>query len=167
MNALWNGELIQKNNDNNEIDCESTSSIIYTCWRVQMYRMTRRENIHSGLTSTLPGLMYHGQSCSYEWVTNNLIMFGNSYQNFFRIVVWLFFLIVYSQAGMNLSTSSFCSECDQNSALSPWTPGTTGSKAQFFRYMGNIALYFGALFRDWRCVPEACMTLQIHTNSGL
>lgn len=65
VNALWNGELIQKNNDNNDIDYVS-------------YDETRGHGFWGHVNPSRINVP--------------------RYQNFFRIMVWLFFLFVYSQA---------------------------------------------------------------------
>ncbi|KAF5363683.1 hypothetical protein D9756_000150 [Leucocoprinus leucothites] len=65
VNALWNGELVQVNNKNNDID--------YT-----PYSQLREHTFVSRIDASR--------------------MSVPRYQNVFRIVVWLFFLVAYSQA---------------------------------------------------------------------
>ncbi|KAL9713203.1 Calcium channel yvc1 [Leucoagaricus gongylophorus] len=65
VNALWNGELVQVNNKNNDIDYIPYSQL--------------RE--HTLISRIDPSRLSVPR-----------------YQNIFRIVVWLFFLVVYSQA---------------------------------------------------------------------
>ncbi|KAJ3572869.1 hypothetical protein NP233_g2814 [Leucocoprinus birnbaumii] len=65
VNALWNGELVQVNNKNNDIDYVP-------------YSQLREHTFISRIDASR--------------------MSVPRYQNIFRIVVWLFFLVVYSQA---------------------------------------------------------------------
>jgi len=60
--------------------------------------LTPRDSLYPGLWITLR-------------ISDWLILTQSScrYQNIFRVVVWLFFLVVYSQAGQHLSTSIPCS----------------------------------------------------------
>ncbi|PPQ64620.1 hypothetical protein CVT24_008357 [Panaeolus cyanescens] len=65
VNALWSGELVQKNNKHNDID-------------YVVYEDTRDRTFWGHFDPSRLGVP--------------------RYQNIFRIVVWLFFLVVYSQA---------------------------------------------------------------------
>jgi len=51
-----------------------------------------------GRTGTRRVLLFLGSLCEL-WESTPLSNFRHSYQNIIRIVIWLFFLIVYSQAG--------------------------------------------------------------------
>ena len=54
----------------------------------------------SGLIWTLPDWVYLGLSLNSSLPTLFLTFLTLvSYQNFFRIFIWVFFLVVYSQAG--------------------------------------------------------------------
>lgn len=88
VNSLWKGDLIQKMNEKFDVDCELSDSL-----------------------TTLTHQPYHVVDVSYsESQTGSFWSHVNPsrlcvprYQNFFRIVVWLFFLFVYSQAGLSYS----------------------------------------------------------------
>ncbi|KAA1466592.1 hypothetical protein DENSPDRAFT_811729 [Dentipellis sp. KUC8613] len=65
VNCLWNGQLVQRNNENHDIDYVPYESLHeHTFWA----------HLNSSRLAV------------------------PRYQNFFRIVIWLFFLVVYSQA---------------------------------------------------------------------
>ncbi|KAJ6628925.1 hypothetical protein B0H10DRAFT_2160819 [Mycena sp. CBHHK59/15] len=69
VNSLWRGEIIQKDNANHDIDCKS--------------------HVHYSETRLSDSFWGHLDPSR---------MSVPRYQNMFRIVVWLFFLLVYSQA---------------------------------------------------------------------
>ncbi|KAJ7241905.1 hypothetical protein B0H12DRAFT_1203933 [Mycena haematopus] len=82
VNSLWRGDIVQKDNENHDIDCRTYAASLT-------------------LTSTVPS------DVEYSDVRANDSFFARldpsrmsvpRYQNMFRIVVWLFFLVVYSQA---------------------------------------------------------------------
>lgn len=68
VNCLWKGDLIQKNNDNHDIDCKfsfflyNISHILIR--RLQSYLMKKPETTVSGLILIPRGLVCHGTSCT-------------------------------------------------------------------------------------------------------
>ncbi|KAF8213829.1 hypothetical protein K438DRAFT_1955928 [Mycena galopus ATCC 62051] len=86
VNALWRGDIVQKNNENHDID-------------YVRYAETRTSDSFFGRLdpSACRSLGTHHYFLPVQQATLADAP-PRRYQNMFRIVVWLFFLVVYSQA---------------------------------------------------------------------
>ena len=69
------------------------------------------------------------------------------YQNIFRIIVWLIFLAIYSQAGLNVFCFSRFLE-STNYTHSQRTFATAGKTAECTRRVGDCPLLHDAFFHN-------------------
>ncbi|KAG5654620.1 hypothetical protein H0H81_011595 [Sphagnurus paluster] len=111
VNALWTGELIQKNNDNHDIDYVP-------------YADTREHTFWGHLDASRLNVP--------------------RYQNMFRIAIWLFFLVVYSQAGKSYTSRR---KHSHNLFVSPRASRAAGQKSPGIGPMGSFALCHGPILR--------------------
>src|SRR5712672_216351 len=75
--------------------------------------------------------------------------FDHSYQNILRIVIWLFFLVVYSQAGVPFL---WFSQIVLNYSNSPRTSRPTGPLVLSPRVMGDYSICYDSGVYIRRCV---------------
>lgn len=96
---LWRGELIQKNNEHHDIDCEYHAYLL-TSFLISISRCIISRNSGLWLLGSPRPVTYWRTTVSTRiHVSDYFCSLAVRYQNFFRILVWLFFLAVYSQAG--------------------------------------------------------------------
>lgn len=82
VNSLWSGDLVQKMDEKFNVDCKARSSPQYLIF-----------------TFVTDAPYSESQSGGFLSHVDPSRLCVPRYQNFFRVAVWLFFLIVYSQAG--------------------------------------------------------------------
>lgn len=94
--ALWNGDIVQKNNEDHDIDCSFFllfSFPTFNNFSDIIYRENRPTSFLDPSRLAVPKYDYYTYR---EFVFHSI----NRYQNYFNIAVWLFFLAVYSIAGV-------------------------------------------------------------------
>lgn len=111
VNEIWSGRLVQRNNDGHDIDCKCCCPLskfgVKPSWSPRrplrrqplplIFRAPRSIEIIRAEVNTLLLLCWILFTCLTVY----------RYQNFFRIFVWLFFLVTYSLAG-EMSLISRC-----------------------------------------------------------
>lgn len=152
---LWNGGLIQKNNIDHDVDCKRIQPSLCTYWPLSTSRSIRRNSgwwllgsygpFEIECTSVCPLI------CSFPNSLVNVFAIY-SYQSFFRICVWIFFLIVYSQAGSHDPDSVSATIAD--TAFSPWAAGTYVGWEKWFGWLGIFVVYHGFSIHLWRFVSD-------------
>jgi hypothetical protein len=99
INSLWKGDLVQINNDNNDVVCTAFSLYTVDCPnKQQTFLRLTVWTPHFGTTSPPFVSLFLGACFNLPYAAP-VSDVGHSYQSSLRILIWFFFLVVYSQAG--------------------------------------------------------------------